>query len=257
VTAVHPPLAPSDPGLAGLRAWYHTPPGECVAQLERALLRDVLPDLFGYHLLQVGDSVYDLTESSRISHRFVVGLDEVPSEPARAIARPDALPILANSIDVVLLPHTLEFSPNPHGILREVERVLIGEGHVLILGFNPWSLFGFSRRMLGWRGRAPWNGTFLGLARVKDWLKLLGFEIEHVLRTSFRPPMAQARWLTRLEFLEGMGGHFWPVLGNVYAVLARKRLESVRPIRSAWMMRRRVAARGAIEPTARRPEGWR
>ncbi|MGE3391309.1 MAG: methyltransferase domain-containing protein [Gammaproteobacteria bacterium] len=245
-----------DPGLAGLRAWYGTASGQVAARLERAVLRDVLPDLFGYHLLQVGDSVYDLTESSRISHRFVVGLDgEVAGEPARAVARPDALPILANSVDLVLLPHTLEFSPNPHGILREVERVLIGEGYVLIIGFNPWSLFGLSRRLLGWRGRAPWNGSFLGIARVKDWLKLLGFDIDRVIRLSFRPPLAQPKWLARLEFLEGLGGHFWPVFGNVYAVLARKRLVSARPIRTAWKVRRGLAAGGVIEPTARWPEG--
>ena len=239
------------PGLAGLRAWYQELPGQAIAEIERGMAREVLPDLFGYHLVQIGESANELIEFSRISHRVVIGLDELPTISGRAVARPDALPIAGNSIDVVVLPHTLEFAPNAHGILREAERILIGEGHLLILGFNPWSTFGVYQRALSWRGLAPWSGDFLGLSRVRDWLGLLGFEVDRVIRASFRPPLSSARWQHRTEFLERFGGHFWPVLSNLYAILARKRVESVRPIRTRWRMRSRVLAGGAIEPTVR------
>lgn len=240
-------------GLSGLRAWFNGDIGRPVAAIERDLVRKILPDLFGYHLVQVGDSAFDMLESSRISHRLVLSLEERSKCGGKAVARPDSLPILTNAVDVVLLPHTLEFAPNPHGILREAERILIGEGHLLILGFNPWSVFGICRRALGWRGRAPWNGAFLSLARVKDWLSLLGFEIDVILRASFRPPLGRERWLERLAFLEHMGGHFWPVFGNVYAILARKRVASVRPVRASWMRQRRLATSGVVEPTTRGP----
>lgn len=239
------------PGLAGLRAWYQELPGQAIAEIERGMAREVLPDLFGYHLVQIGESANELIEFSRISHRVVIGLDELPTISGRAVARPDALPIAGNSIDVVVLPHTLEFAPNAHGILREAERILIGEGHLLILGFNPWSTFGVYQRALSWRGLAPWSGDFLGLSRVRDWLGLLGFEVDRVIRASFRPPLSSACWHHRTAFLERFGGHFWPVLSNLYAILARKRVESVRPIRTRWRMRSRVLAGGAIEPTVR------
>ncbi len=249
--SAHPLAAP---GLAGLRAWYQEIAGQTVAEFERDIARAVLPNLFGYHLVQIGDSANDLCEFSRISHRVVLGLEEVPTRIDGAISRPDALPIASNSIDVVVLPHTLEFALNPHGILREAERILIGEGHLLILGFNPWSSFGLCRRVLGWRGHAPWSGNFLGQARVRDWLGLLGFEVDRVLRASYRPPLKSLRWHQRTEFLERFGGHFWPMLSNLYAILARKRVEAARPIPASWKMRRRLSAAGAIEPTVRQAQ---
>ena len=238
--------------LAALRVWFRSVPGLVIAEAEQALAREILPNLFGYHAVQIGTPhASELLEHSRISHRLVIGTELIESRFGRVIADPVALPIERNSVDVVVLPHTLEFSPNAHGILREAERILIGEGHVVILGFNPWSSFGCSRHVLGWRGRAPWSGSFLSLARLKDWLGLLGFEIERVARASFRPPISQPSWHARLEFLERMGAHFWPLLGNVYALVARKRVEAIMPIRARWARRRRLAARGVIEPTAR------
>ena len=246
------PLA--TPGLAGLRAWYQELAGQTVAELERDMAREILPNLFGYHLVQIGESANALCDFSRISHRVMLGLEDPSSSAASAIARPDALPLASNSVDVVILPHTLEFAPNPHGILREAERILIGEGHILIMGFNPWSTFGLYRRALGWRGHAPWSGDFLGLTRVRDWLGLLGFEVERVLRDSYRPPLKSLRWHQRTEFLERFGGHFWPMFSNLYVILARKRVATARPIPASWKMRRRLTTSNAIEPTVRQAQ---
>ncbi len=246
-------IGSSLPDLAGLLAWYGTLPGQALGEAEETITSDILPNLFGYHLVQIGDSARDLTTTSRISYRLVIGLNAAAGQGISVVARADALPVQANAIDVVMLPHTLEFAPNPHGVLREAERILIGEGHLLILGFNPWSFFGLYRRALNWRGDAPWSGHFLSLSRLKDWLGLLGFDIERVLRASFRPPIASPRWHQRLAFLERLGAHFWPMTSNVYGVLARKRVLSARPLRTAWKVRRRFPAGSVVEPTTRQP----
>ena len=238
--------------LGELNRWFTTVPGSAIAEIEQALAGEILPNLFGYHVVQIGaPHAAELIAHSRISHRVVIGTDWNESPLGQIIAAPDALPVERNAVDVVVLPHTLEFAYNAHGVLREAERILIGEGHIVILGFNPWSSFGVWRGALSWRGRVPWSGRFLSLSRLKDWLGLLGFEIERVVRASFRPPLHSARWHTRLEFMEGMGGHFWPLLSNVYVLVARKRVEAIIPIRATWARRRRVAAGSMVKPTAR------
>jgi SAM-dependent methyltransferase len=186
--------------------------------------------------------------SSRIQHQVVLA-----GAGSHATVRCDdaALPLQAGSVDVVALPHVLEFALSPHAVLREVERVLIPEGHLVIFAFNPWSSFGLWRLASAWRGQLPWRGRFVGLPRLRDWLTLLGLEVERVEWLSFRPPLRRARLFGRLEFLERLGQHFWPVFGNVFCVLARKRVLALRPIRARWARQRRLQAAGAIEPTTR------
>jgi SAM-dependent methyltransferase len=243
----------SDP-LAGLRQWFASAPGAAVAAQEQRLARDMLANLFGYHIVQLGDtSPIVLLEHSRISHRVVIATSSVGSATASTIASPDRLPIERSSVDVVMLPHTLDLSSNAHGVLRETERVLIGDGYVVIFGFNPWSTFGLWRRVLGWRGRAPWSGKFLSLTRLKDWLGLLGFDLERIERVSYRPPLQNPRWHQRLEFMERLGGYFWPLFGNVYAVLAQKRIATITPIRSRWATRTRLTG-NVVEPTVRQSQ---
>jgi SAM-dependent methyltransferase len=174
--------------------------------------------------------------------------------PASLRCVDDALPVQADSVDVLVLPHVLEFARSPHAVLREAERILIPEGHLAILGFNPWSWYGLWRRAAGWRGRLPWRGRFVGMTRLRDWLTLLGFEIERCEKLSFRPPLSRPPLHARLEIMERLGQHFWPVLGNVYFVLARKRVVAIRPVRARWARQRRLPAGGVIEPTTR--EAW-
>ena len=58
------------------------------------------------------------------------------------------LPFEAQSVDLIVMPHTLEFTSDPHRLLREAERVLMPEGQLIILGFNSLSLWG-ARQSLG------------------------------------------------------------------------------------------------------------
>lgn len=235
-----------------MHSWANQAPGEWFQEQERAQLEQVLPTLFGYHLLQVGDFYpRSCLQASRIPHRML--MDQVLLSPDKEKTDttqggsplkgdPEALPVATDSLDVVLLPHTLEFTHNPHQVLREADRVLIPEGHVVILGFNPWSVWMCWRLVLGWRGRAPWCGRFISQTRVRDWLQLLGFDITHAEHFFFRPPLARVGIMRHLRFLERLGKRWWPIFGAGYIVVAKKRVVTLTPIRPRWQARRRLAA---------------
>lgn len=244
---------------AGLRQWYATPLGRTLAESEQALLDDSLGNLFGYHLLQVGTPQGgDLTAASRISHRMIL-VDSAAALPSLGdsegcIGLPEALPVAGDSIDLLLLPHVLAFADEPHQVLREAERVLIPEGHVALLGFNLWSLWGLYRLALGWRRRAPWCGRFLSPWRVKDWLSLLGFDTVLLHHLYYRPPLRHPGLLERLAFLERWGRRGWPILGGSYLLVAKKRVATLTPIRPRWRPRRALVATGLAGPTVRKQE---
>ena len=241
---------------AELSQWFCQPPGSLLAQLEAELLARVLPDLFGYHIVQLGRyHGADLLTSSRITHQLVVDFAPRSNTPADLLSCEDALPIAANSIDVLVLPHVLEYATDARRVLREAERVLIGEGHIVMLVFNRWSWFGLTSLLRGWLGHAPWHGRFIGANRVKDWLQLLGFDIVKLARAGYRPPLRHVGLNRRLAFLEKLGAYCWPVFGNAYMVVAKKRVEGITPLKTSWRQRRRLVAGSVAEPSARKPAG--
>ena len=216
---------------------------------ETARLSAILSNLFGYHLLQVGQlGDADLLAGSRITHRVVVGVEADSEARIGLYARADALPLASDSTDVVVLPHTLEFEADPHQVLRETERVLIPEGHVVILGFNPWSLWGLWRLFLRRGAYPPWCGNFRSLTRIKDWLALLGFDTIEEHGYFFRPPLQNVRVMQKLSFMENLGARWWPGLAGCYVLLARKRVATLTPIKPSWRRSRLVNA-GVVEPT--------
>ncbi|HEY5603328.1 MAG TPA: methyltransferase domain-containing protein [Gammaproteobacteria bacterium] len=233
-----------------LRDWYRRQPGDWLAEREVELLDEVLPTLFGYHLLQVGVSYPgDCLAKSKIPHQMVMDVDEPPclddsreSLVHRKIAYlrgiPEQLPFAADSLDVLLLSHTLEFTSEPHQVLREVDRALIPEGHAVILGFNPWGWWMWWRLILGWRGKPPWCGRFIPVSRLKDWLQLLGFDIVAHHSYFYRPPFSSKRLLQKLKFMERFGRRFWPFFCGAYLLVARKRVATLTPIRPRWRPRR-------------------
>ncbi|GAB4299450.1 MAG: methyltransferase domain-containing protein [Thiohalomonadaceae bacterium] len=250
---------PGSAARAGLRQWYATSLGHNLAACEQQLLDETLYNLFGYHLLQVGaPQGTDLTTASRIAHRMVL-VDMPAALPTATGAEgcaglPELLPLATDSIDLLLLPHVLAFADEPHQVLREAERVLIPEGHVAVLGFNPWSLWGLCRLALGWRRRAPWCGRFLSPWRVKDWLSLLGFDTVLLRHIYYRPPLRHPGLLQRLQFLERWGGRWWPVFGGAYLLVAKKRVATLTPIRPRWRPRRALVSAGLAGPTVRKQE---
>ena len=237
---------------AELRGWFSSEPGGRVAVEEYRLLAHILPDLFGYHIVQLGCCHTDkLIASSRVSHRVAVDIDKGGAAAARLRCQGDALPLAAGTIDVLVLPHVLEFSGDPRGVLREAARVLIGDGHIAVLGFNPWSFHGLWSLLWQWQGRAPWSGKFISPSRIKDWLQLLGFDIVNFSRASFLPPLRRASLNRRLQFIENLGSSCWPCFGNVYLLVGKKRVEGITPLKVGWKQRRRLVSKGIAEPTTR------
>jgi SAM-dependent methyltransferase len=159
------------------------------------------------------------------------------------------LPFASASVDAVVMPHTLDFAAQPQRVLREAERVLIPEGRLIVLGFNPFSTWGLMRGLMR-RRRVPWTGHQLGSARLIDWLDLLGFQLEMREWLLFRPPIraAQSR---RFDWVEGAGARWWPMLGGAYVIRAVKRLSLATPVRPRWKARASFIPGGAIKPTVR------
>lgn len=237
-----------------LRAWCRASPGKPLWEAERAELDTLLPDLFGYHVLQVGClGVEDLLTTSRVLHRMVLDQEAVPVPDGISLVRgrADALPIANDSLDVLVLPHTLEFEDDPHQVLREMERTLIPEGHIVIVGFNPRSLWGLWRLLFARFGGVPWRGRFFSPARVKDWLALLGFDTVVTRLFFYRPPLRHEGVMHRLHFMEALGARWWPILGGAYVLVAKKRVVTLTPIKPRWRPRRGVVTTGLAEPTRR------
>jgi SAM-dependent methyltransferase len=213
-----------------LSGWFETPLGEYLLEKEREYLDEVTPDIFGFHALQLGLPQIDLLRASRISHRVRVGCDGNPD----LFAKGHELPFAAQSIDLVLLPHVFEFAPEPHAILREVDRIMMPEGRLAIVGFNPWSLWGLRCAVGPGRNDHPWNGRFVSLPRVKDWLGLLGFDVNAGRLIGYAPPFESPRWRRRFGFMEPAGDRWWAVGGAVYMLQAIKRVRGMRLITPAW-----------------------
>ena len=237
----------------GLKTWFSSRLGGYLLEQEYLVLGKILPKLFGYHILQIGTlSRRELLDSSCISHKVVIQLEEEQSSAATSLqCSADYLPIMSDSIDAVVLPHLLEFLDSPYRLLREVERVLIGEGYLIIIGFNPWSLCGLWRLFLAWRDEPPWNGYFYGLDRINDWLSLLDFESVSTEKFFYRPPLQNDRIMLKLQFLEKLGKFFWPYFGSVQIIVAKKRVIPLTPIKMSKRDRRGVIASGLAEPTTR------
>jgi SAM-dependent methyltransferase len=237
---------------AGLHEWFQTPPGRYLLEWERAQFDRAVADIFGYHALQLGMPDLDALGSNRMPHRWLAldaagfaasggtaaveptgSRDEVGDTAAasRLALRADyaALPFPERSLDLVVLPHTLELNVDPHATLREVDRVLVPEGRVVICGLNPASLWGLRQRRAHLTRRLgirepylPDTGEFIGYWRMRDWLRLLGFEVESSRFGCYRPAVRSARWLARFEWMDRLGERWWPIFGAAYFIIGRQ-----------------------------------
>ena len=279
----------SDP-IIGLTDWLQTAPGQYLLGWEQAQFDLTVADLFGYNALQLGLPELDTLRANRMPHRWQALPEEasrsgapqaevaVPVAPDNDLAgdavRPKvarvhlitnaaALPFPAASLDLLVLPHTLELSADPHHVLREVERVLVPEGRVVISGLNPASLWGFrqGRGHLWSRLHLPGStppklylpeaGDFIGPWRLRDWLRLLSFEVESDRYGCYRPAVRTEKWLQRTAWMDRAGARWWPVFGAVYFVVAVKRVRGVRMLGPAWKPRRAGATASPV-PVANR-----
>ncbi|HMN21857.1 MAG TPA: methyltransferase domain-containing protein [Ottowia sp.] len=231
--------------MSGLHDWFQTPPGQVALAWERQQLDAALADVFGYHALQLGLAELDALAANRMPHRWLARLGPpVPDldVPRTAlVTESTALPFPEASLDLVVLAHTLEFSADPHACLREVQRVLVHEGRVAITGFNPVSLWGGRQRRAHWLRRLggtrlylPDVGEFITPWRLRDWLRLLEFELESSSYGCYQPAVRGARALARFGWMERLGRRWWPILGATYCLVAVKRARGMRLIGASW-----------------------
>tara|TARA_R110002073_G_scaffold91207_4_gene214838 strand:+ start:490 stop:1215 length:726 start_codon:yes stop_codon:yes gene_type:complete len=210
--------------------WFKTALGQYLLDQEQQYFDQVLANIFGYNAMQIGLPQFNFMRLNRMPLQFYVGTDVGTS----LRAAPDYLPIRSNSMDLVIMPHVLEFNANPHQILREVHRVLMPEGHVVISGFNPLSLWGTNRYLKSEKNNFPWNGNFIALPRLKDWLKLLDFEMKGGRLCCYTPPFKQEKWRQRFSFMEAAGDRWWPISGGVYFLQAIKHMHGMHIIKPGW-----------------------
>ncbi|HYP69035.1 MAG TPA: class I SAM-dependent methyltransferase [Thiobacillaceae bacterium] len=226
--------------------WFDSALGSYLLSRELVYFDGAVADVFGFNAVQVGLPAVAFLRNSRIPQRVRCGLER----EAQVYADPMFLPFESQSIDLVLLPHVLEFSDNPHQVLREVQRILRPEGRIILSGFNPRSLWGIVRALKAGDGCFPWNGVFLNLSRVKDWLELLGFEFAAGSMCCYRPPINRDSWLRRFRFMEPAGDRWWAMGGGVYFIQAVKRVHGMRLLTPSW--KEPVKAAQALSPAARK-----
>lgn len=217
-------------GSESLSAWFETPLGTHLLNAEQRYFDRELADVFGFNAMQLGLPQHDFLRANRMPFRFVAG----PEGRVGLQSDFDALPIQTASADLVVMPHCLEFSGNPHQILREVSRILMPEGHVVLSGFNPWSLWGARRVFVRREGEPPWAGQFINLPRLKDWMALLGIELAAGQMCCYAPPLTSEKWLRRFGFMESAGDRWWPFAGGIYFLHGIKRVQGMRIITPKW-----------------------
>lgn len=228
-------FATSPDGLDDFAQWLDTPLGGYLLKQEQGFFDQAVADVFGYYAVQLDLVAHDFLQANRMPTRVQAGR----AGAVHVRCDPAMLPFSSATVDLLILPHTLDFHPDPREVLREAERVLVPEGRLIITGFNPWSLWGGARIAKRRRGQ-PWGGHFLSLPRVKDWLALLGLQPAGGRMLCYAPPLASTTWRERFAFLEFAGDRWWPVGGAVYCLESVKRVRGMRLIAPAWKQPLRV-----------------
>ena len=250
--------------------WLKTPPGRVLLAWEQERIDRAVFDIFGYHALQMGLPSIDGLRANRMPNRWLASDSMVipesdPIAPSSDLAistlplkvpvglycDAEALPFASNSLDLIVMPHTLEMAADPHVALAEATRCLVPEGRLVIVGFNPVSLWAMRQR-LGRTGHSlrmadeqlflPSAGEFIGYWRLRDWLRLLNFEVESGRFGCYRPALTSQKWLDRFDWMDGAGERWWPIFGAVYFLVAVKRVRGVCLLEPAWKARKNPAA---------------
>ena len=217
---------------------------------EQRVFDAAVSDVFGFHALQLGLPELDALQANRMPHRWLAcdtGLHSMAQPRQVLLTNYEALPFADASLDLLVLPHTLELSYDPHATLSEVSRVLVPEGRVVISGFNPGSLWGLQKML---RQGPPEVGGLIAPWRLRDWLKLLSFEVQGSEMGCYRPIVQSRRWLRRWAWLDTAGRRSWPFLGSVYTLVAVKKVRGMRLL-SAPFKRPAVAATAVVHTASK------
>jgi len=208
--------------------WFKSPLGQYLLRLEYGYINPIVMDTFGFYAIQMGNFDIDFLDHSRIPNKFSLN-----SNHADLMASNEALPFEEASVDLLIAPHILEQMAEPYELLKEIHRVLMPEGRLIISGFNPMSLWGI-KRLLSFDIDYPWNTKFIPLSKIKEWLPIIGLEMVEGKMGCYVPPIQQSSWLKKLHTMEKLGDRWWPMLGGFYFLVIQKRVHGMTPIRPLW-----------------------
>ena len=225
--------------------WWKSPLGQSVIEQEKKVLQSLSSHFYGNYQFQMGLAQKLLPEVTRSA------MQKIMARSADIEGNNELLPFKCHCLDTLLLVHVLEFSSDPHQVLREAERVLVADGILVLCCFNPWSLWGL-KRLFSWQDKPPWHGHFFSLARTKDWLALLNFDVIAVERLVFQPPLASAKWIKRLMPMDRWGKRLWPKLAGVTILVATKRTIPLTPITQNWRAKNIFPPRQLVSKPATR-----
>lgn len=227
--------------------WWQSSLARYVQNREQQWLQSQRAKLQGFFQLQFGGDSLILPQSLRPCYQALMG------SGGQFHAQTEQLPFKSDSVDMILLQHVVEFSRQPHQLLREADRVLNEDGTLVLLCFNPFSLWGL-RRLFSWQDQLPWRGQFFSRHRLKDWLALLDFDVVEARSILYCPPWQNKRWIKRSELTEKWGRRLWPYFGGVTAIVAKKRTLLVTPLQSRWQNRKLFPRPQLVNPSATRKE---
>ena len=213
--------------------------------MERLRLGSIVPTIFGYDAVIIGEAEFSVClEKCNIKRKTVINTGAVQS----VYSRQDKLPINSEMVDLVYIAHSLEFSNNPHEILREAYRILRPDGHIVISMLNPFSIWGIWRNLAKWQHKMPWQGNFVSLIRLKDWLGLLGFDIMRVNHFGYCMPFNKKNF-ANISPIEKLGQRLELPFGAGYIVEASKRVIALSPIKPVWSSNSNIVSNDLTEPT--------
>ena len=255
--------------------WFKYSLGQSIVQSEVEQCEKLIPTGYYAHGLQVGMPWVNYLFGTEVAIRYIAdtsnpllsnpdSLNPESSTPLldgghpvynvqdchRVVSASSALPFPEKSQDIIVLPHTLDFCPDPHEVLRQVSQMLVPEGCMVIVGFNLVSLYGVLNALNSRNHNQPWDGRFYRVGRVQDWLALLGFDLVGAGMSHYLPPIQSGKWREKLVFIEKAGNRWWPNLGGIYVIVARKREMGITPLRIPSRSWRRLIP-GMVQPASR------
>ena len=234
------------PSYSSISEWYLSPLGRKVFEKEKSSSQNIISRLFGYHILQVGlDGNQELIGDSPAGNKIIFA-PKWYSGVLRPVANCENLPLASDTIDSIVLYHALDFTNDSHELLREVTRVLRPGGQMLIIGFNPISFWGVWR-LLKRKKSLPWEGRFLSMNRLSDWLRLLNLQITSADTSLHFLPFNINRVLKYADSFEKLGQKLKSPFGGSYCIQCEKQVIPITPIVSL-SRRRRITAAGSSVP---------
>jgi len=228
---------PETKGFANIEDWYLSETGQYLLGEVESRLSPMLATTFGYYSLQMGCAGLSgqLQKACRVKHQFTLGEAEAV---AQIEASPAMLPIASDSVDLVILMHHLSNSSEPHAVLREVFRILIPEGKLVIIDFNPVSMWGLRHMLQSWLEHVPFKGHFYTAKRIDDWMRLLGFDQNALYRVGYQPPIQKPGLVRHLSWLEKGMRNWMPLLGSLNVMVYNKSISPMTPVRHRWVTRK-------------------